>query len=58
MTNYTALSLFVPTHRLFLPEPIILALGPFWKEETHNLIEVKQFLFKSFHIRRLQKQIT
>ena len=28
------------------------------RTETHNLIEVKQFFLKSFHIRRLQKQIT
>ena len=27
------------------------------KEETHNLSKISRFLFKSFHIRRLQKQL-
>ena len=34
-----------------------LGQKPHRKEETHNLTEVHQFLVKSFHIRRLQKQL-
>ena len=31
--------------------------NPHRKEETHNLSKISRFLFKSFYIRRLQKQL-
>ena len=30
---------------------------PYRREETHNLSKVSRFLFKSFYIRRLEKQL-
>ena len=50
-------------YRGSIPVPINPSNGhksdwkPHTKEETHNLTKVSLFLFKSFHIRRLQTQL-